>query len=183
MSYPWHSFGGVLPICRGVVGVFYSLSRLGNHVDDIAAPRNLRIAWLIHWITLVLKVVSWSYNCSLRIVIILLLASFFTPVLAGGFSLEFGLSFFWVIKLNLIWLWSEWAWFFLWFPIHSVFFFGYLWTVPSTHLASLSFSCYIVFFSVLWQGHSTYLFCFLLFILCGPPEPQNQQDNKFFSSC
>ena len=30
VSYPGHSFGGVLPLCRGAVSVFYSLSRLGN---------------------------------------------------------------------------------------------------------------------------------------------------------
>ena len=30
MSYPGHSLGGVLPLCRGAVCVFYSLSRLGN---------------------------------------------------------------------------------------------------------------------------------------------------------
>ena len=29
-SYPGHSLGGVLPLCREAVGVFYSLSRLGN---------------------------------------------------------------------------------------------------------------------------------------------------------
>ena len=30
MSYPGHSLGGVLPLCREAVSVFYSPSRLGN---------------------------------------------------------------------------------------------------------------------------------------------------------
>ena len=30
VSYPGHSLGGVLPFCRGAVGVFYSLSWLGK---------------------------------------------------------------------------------------------------------------------------------------------------------
>ena len=30
VSYPGHSLGGVLPLCREAVGVFYSPSRLGN---------------------------------------------------------------------------------------------------------------------------------------------------------
>ena len=30
MLYPGHSLSGVLPLCRGAVGVFYSLSRLGK---------------------------------------------------------------------------------------------------------------------------------------------------------
>ena len=30
VSNPGHSLGGVLPPCRGAVGVFYSPSRLGN---------------------------------------------------------------------------------------------------------------------------------------------------------
>ena len=29
-----HSLGGVLPLCRGAVGVFYSPSRLGNYSND-----------------------------------------------------------------------------------------------------------------------------------------------------
>ena len=30
VSYPGHLLGGVLPLCRGAVSVFYSPSRLGN---------------------------------------------------------------------------------------------------------------------------------------------------------
>ena len=30
VSYPGHSFGGVLPLCRGAVSVFYSPSQLGK---------------------------------------------------------------------------------------------------------------------------------------------------------
>ena len=34
VSYPGHSLvGGVLPLCREAVGVFYSPSRLGKRVD------------------------------------------------------------------------------------------------------------------------------------------------------
>ena len=32
VSYPGHSLGGVLPLCRGAVSVFYSPSRLGNAI-------------------------------------------------------------------------------------------------------------------------------------------------------
>ena len=32
ISYPGYSLVGVLPLCRGAVGVFYSPSRLGNQV-------------------------------------------------------------------------------------------------------------------------------------------------------
>ena len=31
VSYTGHSLGGILPFCRGALGVFYSPSRLGNH--------------------------------------------------------------------------------------------------------------------------------------------------------
>ena len=31
VSYPGHSLGGGLPLCRGAVSVFYSPSRQGNH--------------------------------------------------------------------------------------------------------------------------------------------------------
>ena len=34
MSYPAHSLGGVLPLCREAVSVFYSPSRLGNAPSD-----------------------------------------------------------------------------------------------------------------------------------------------------
>ena len=30
VSYPGHSLGGVLPLCKGAVSVFYSTSWLGN---------------------------------------------------------------------------------------------------------------------------------------------------------
>ena len=36
VSYSGHSLGGVLPLCRGAVSVFYSPSWLGNeHFEDI----------------------------------------------------------------------------------------------------------------------------------------------------
>ena len=34
VSYPGHSLGGVVPLCREAVGVFYSPSRLGNKSSD-----------------------------------------------------------------------------------------------------------------------------------------------------
>ena len=33
--YPRHSLGGVLPLCRGTVSVFYSPSRLGNNLREL----------------------------------------------------------------------------------------------------------------------------------------------------
>ena len=35
LSYPGHSFGGVLPLCRGAVGVFYFPSRLGKFLKSL----------------------------------------------------------------------------------------------------------------------------------------------------
>ena len=39
MSYPGHSLGGVLPLCRGAVSVFYSPSRLGKRAILNMSPR------------------------------------------------------------------------------------------------------------------------------------------------
>ena len=54
--YPGQSMRGVLPICRGAVGVFYSPSRLGNHYTEIswktmykARGENIRIKKALYW--------------------------------------------------------------------------------------------------------------------------------------
>ena len=63
--YPGHSLGGVLPFCRGAVGVFYSLSWLGNltkvldmtNTSDGEAPV-LEFWWM--WSTLSLPLLPGS---------------------------------------------------------------------------------------------------------------------------
>ena len=41
VSYAGHSSGGVLPLCRGAVSVFYSPSRLGNKSFRNASPNEI----------------------------------------------------------------------------------------------------------------------------------------------
>ncbi len=38
VSYPGHLLGGVLPLCREAVGVFYSPHRLGNEILALKLP-------------------------------------------------------------------------------------------------------------------------------------------------
>ena len=44
VSYPGHSLGGVVPLCRGAVGVFYSPNRLGKRCNGYR-HKNLK-RWL-----------------------------------------------------------------------------------------------------------------------------------------
>ena len=80
-SYPGHALGGgVLRLCRGAVGVFYSPSRLGflalmrntwNHTTVsklFVFDRNIWYHMTVYKL-FELSIVTWSYNCLLSIII------------------------------------------------------------------------------------------------------------------
>ena len=48
MSYPGHSLGGVLPLCRGAVSVFYSPNRLGKVQKEYETRHNW-VGKVIRW--------------------------------------------------------------------------------------------------------------------------------------
>ena len=50
MSYPGYTWGGVLPLCREAVGVFYSPSQLSNNVISFLKPYNCGQGNDYYWI-------------------------------------------------------------------------------------------------------------------------------------
>ena len=48
VSYPGHSLGGILPLCRGTVGVLYSPGRLSIYIRDYDIVFSIKIKIIEH---------------------------------------------------------------------------------------------------------------------------------------